>query len=202
MTTGSTIALLAVLVIVVVPALALIVSYNRFVSQRNLIDSAWSGVDVELTRRHDLIPNLINTVKGYAAHEKELLNELTAAREAAVALEGNGTPEQRRGPEEAINGALAKIIARAEAYPDLKANTNFLHLQQELAGTEDRIAAARRFYNNNVAAYNTRVGSVPSNVVASMFTFGLRELFQLRDPSVAEVPVVDFGATPPPTATF
>ncbi len=187
---------LIVLVVIGLPLLWLAISYNRFVAQRNLIDSAWAGVDVELTRRHDLIPNLISTVKGYAAHERELLTALTAAREAAIPLEGKG-PGERSDAENGITEVLTKLVARAEAYPDLKASQNFLQLQQELAGTEDRIASSRRFYNNNVAAYNTRVSSVPSNIVAGLFGFPLRELFQLRDPAVAEVPVVDFGTIPP-----
>lgn len=189
------IVLIVVAVVVLVPLIWLITSYNRFVSQRNLIQSAWAGIDVELTRRHDLIPNLIATVQGYAAHERDTLAALTAARENASRLQGQ-SPAHREDAETALSQALSQVMVRAEAYPELKANTNFLQLQQELSNTEDRIAASRRFYNNNVNDFNTRVGTFPSNLVAGWFKFFEAERFALRDPSVAEVPQVSFG-TPP-----
>jgi LemA protein len=169
--------------------LFLLVSYNRFVSQVTLVDEAWSQVDVELQRRHDLVPNLVNTVKGYAEHERTVLERLTAARVAADAHRGD-PPGARRPFEEELTGAVHGLIAVAEAYPDLKASANFLHLQKELTNTEDRIAAGRRFYNGNVRALNTRVRTLPSNLVASMFGFSAREFFELSDPVAAQPPAL------------
>ena len=171
--------------------LCLLVMYNRFVRQRTLVDESWHGIDVELTRRHDLIPNLVATVQGYAAHEREVLESLTSAREAARTHEGEG-PAGREGLEEAVGRSLARVLARAEAYPDLKASANFLELQAELTNTEDRIAAARRFYNGNVRAYNTRVRTFPSNLVAASFGFEAREFFEITDHAVAAPPPATF----------
>ena len=171
---------------------SLVVMYNRFVRQRTLIDESWGQTDVELTRRHELIPNLVNTVQGYAAHERTVLETLTAAREAARAHQGED-PRSRQGYEDALGGAVADVLVRAEAYPDLKASQNFLQLQGELTNTEDRIAAARRFYNGNVRAYNTRVQTFPSNVIAGMFHFDAREFFELRDRAARTAPSVDLG---------
>ena len=175
--------------VVVLAGLFLLVSYNRFVSQTVLVDESWSQVDVELQRRHDLIPNLVNTVKGYAAHEAGVLERVTAARNAAAAHKAE-TPGERRPYEEELGGAVRGLFAVAEAYPDLKASANFLQLQKELTNTEDRIAAGRRFYNGNVRALNTRVRTFPSNVVASMFSFSAKEFFELSDPAAAQTPVV------------
>ncbi|MFA6299514.1 MAG: LemA family protein [Nocardioides sp.] len=163
--------------------LSVVVMYNRFVRQRTLVDESWGGIDVELTRRHELIPNLVETVRGYAAHEQSVLAALVAAREAATA-HSHDNPTARQAYEDSLGGALTQVLVRAEAYPDLKANQNFLHLQHELTNTEDRIAASRRFYNGNVRAYNTRVRTFPSNLVASMFGFDAREFFELRDQAV------------------
>ena len=171
-------------------ALCLVVSYNRFVRQRTLVEESWGGIDVELTRRHELIPNLVETVKGYAAHEQATLDALVRAREAATAHTSD-RPAQRSAYEDAVGGALAEVLVRAEAYPDLKASTSFLDLQDELTNTEDRIAASRRFYNGNVRAYNTRVRTFPSNVVASMFGFEARDFFELRDQAARHAPEVD-----------
>ncbi len=181
--------LIGVAAALVLLLLALVVMYNRFVRQRVLVDESWHGIDVELTRRHELIPNLVETVKGYAVHERELLERLTRAREEAAAHRTDG-PHERQGFEEAVGGAVAQVLARAEAYPDLKASSNFLQLQDELTNTEDRIAAARRFYNGNVRAYNTRVRTFPSNLVASAFGFVVREFFELRDPAARDAPTV------------
>ena len=178
--------------LVVLLLLWVVISHNRFVGQRALVDESWGDIDVELTRRHDLIPNLVDTVKGYAAHEREVLEELTAARAAAVAHKGDG-PTPRGEVEDFVETALQTVLARVEAYPDLKASANFLQLQKQLELTEDRIAAARRFYNGNVRAYNTRVHTFPSNLMASTFGFKVREFFQLSDPSVAAVPGVDLA---------
>jgi LemA protein len=179
----------AVLVVVAVPALALVVMYNRFVRQRTLIDSSWGGVDVELNRRRDLIPNLVTTVQGYAAHERALLDALVRAREASASHRA-AAPAERQQFEEEVGRVLSQVLLRVEAYPDLKASTSFLQLQQELTNTEDRIAAARRFYNLNVGAYNTRVATFPSNVVAGMFGFEPRQFFELTDPAARVAPEV------------
>ncbi len=161
---------------------AVIASYNRFVRQRTLVDESWGGIDVELSRRHDLIPNLVETVQGYAAHEREVLELLVHAREDATAHRDD-RPHAREGFEDTVTRALQSVLARVEAYPDLKASSSFLSLQRELTLTEDRIAAARRFYNGNVRAYNTRVRTFPSNLVASAFRFRARDFFELDDSS-------------------
>jgi len=158
-------------------ALWVIVAYNRFVSQRTLVQSSWSQVDVELQRRYDLIPNLVSTVKGYADFERSTLESVTAARALAVAAAA-GTPGERRGPEEALSEAVRELLAVVESYPDLKASVNFLQLQDELTRTEDRLAAARRFYNGNVSAYNTRILTAPSSIIANAFHFTAAEFFQ------------------------
>jgi LemA protein len=185
-------ALMAVGGVVLVLLLSFVVMYNRFVRQRTLVDESWGGIDVELTRRHDLIPNLVETVKGYAAHERAALEALVRAREAAAAHHDDA-PKAREGYEDAVGGALHDVLVRAEAYPDLKASASFLELQDELTNTEDRIAASRRFYNGNVRAYNTRVRTFPSNLVASMFGFGVRDFFELRDQAMRSAPEVDLG---------
>jgi LemA protein len=167
-----------------------VVAYNRFVAQRTYIDSAWSSIDVELTRRADLIPNLIETVRGYAAHEASVLAAVTDARAAAVAHRGD-SPAERAPFEDALSRAAFKVSAVAEAYPDLKASANFLDLQRELANTEDRLATGRRLYNGNVRSYNERVASIPSNIVASVFNFETRDFFE----AAAEARIV-------PTVTF
>jgi LemA protein len=159
-------------------AAGVVLSRNRFVRQRTLVDESWGDIDVELSRRHDLIPNLVTTVRGYADHEREVLETLVEAREDAEAHRGD-RPATREGFEEAVAGALQTVLARVEAYPDLKASTSFLDLQRQLTLTEDRIAAARRFYNGNVRAYNTRVQTFPSDLVAAVFRFRSRDFFEL-----------------------
>ena len=183
------IVLYVVLGVVAFVALSLVVMYNRFVRQRTLVDESWGGIDVELTRRHELIPNLVATVQGYAEHERAVLESLTAAREAATAHK-TGDPAERQQYEETVGRALTEVLARVEAYPDLKASQNFLDLQDELTNTEDRIAASRRFYNGNVRAYNTRVATFPSNVVAGMFGFRSRQFFEITDVTVRAAPTV------------
>jgi LemA protein len=178
--------------LVVVLGLSVVVMFNRFVRQRTLVDQSWSGIDVELTRRHELIPNLVETVRGYAAHEQSVLETLTAAREAATAHAAD-SPAARQTYEDGVSAALGTVLARVEAYPDLRASANFLALQHELTITEDRIAAARRFYNGNVRALNTRVRTVPSNLVASAFGFEEREFFEIRDAAMRAAPDVDLG---------
>ena len=182
---------LVLLGIVALVGVAVAVSYNRFVRQRNLVQESWRQVDVELTRRHELIPNLVETVKGYATHEREVFDAVTRARAAAAAP--GASPAQQAQQEGALGQALGRLFAVAEAYPDLKASTNFLELQRQLTETEDRIAAGRRFYNANVRALNTRVESVPSNIVASLFSFEKAEYFEVEDESMRTAPTVDFS---------
>jgi len=179
-----------VLGVVVLVLLGGVVSYNRFVRQRNLVQESWRQIDVELTRRHDLIPNLVETVKGYAAHERQTLEAVTAARAAASAP--GSTPAQQAQQENVLTGALRQLFAVAESYPDLKASANFLELQRQLSETEDRIAAGRRFYNGNVRALNTRVQAFPSSVIASMFGIKPAEYFEADDPTVRANPTVSF----------
>lgn len=183
--------LYVVLGVVALLALSVVVSYNRFVRQRNLVQESWRQVDVELRRRHDLVPNLVETVKGYAGHERAVLTDVTSARAAAVAA-GGGVAAQAAA-ETTLAGSLRSLFAVAEAYPDLKAAAPFQQLASELAETEDRIAAGRRFYNGNVRAINTRVEAFPSSVVASLFGFERAEYFEVEDPAVRAPVVVDFS---------
>ena len=172
--------------------IAFAVSYDRFVRQRNLIKNSWANVDTELRRRYDLIPNLVETVKGYAAHEKEIFEKLAQARADAIAQAG--PPEAQARAESGVVSGLRQLLAVTENYPQLKASQNFLSLQNELTNTEDRIQAARRFYNNNVRAYNTRVQSFPSNAIAGMFHFQEQQYFEI-DEAVARAgaPQVDLA---------
>lgn len=165
--------------------LAVVVSYNRFVNQRNLIHNSWSNIETELARRYDLIPNVLETVKGYAAHERAVLEEVTRARASAQAE--HGSPEQQARAEGPLVQALRHLFAVVENYPELKASSHFLKLQDELANTEDRIQAARRFFNANVRDYNTRVQSFPSNLIAGAFNFELEEYFQIEPALRTEV---------------
>jgi LemA protein len=169
--------LIAVLVLL---ALYAVVTYNGLVSLRNRIENAWAQIDVQLKRRYDLIPNLVETVKGYAAHERETLDAVIQARNAGMNAQG---PHDQAQAENMISGALKSLFALSEAYPDLKANQNFAQLQEELTGTEGRIAYARQFYNDTVYKYNTKIQSFPSNVLANMFRFSEREYFQADDES-------------------
>ena len=192
-----------VLGILVLFALAIVASYNRFVRQRNLVQESWRQVDVELNRRHDLIPNLVETVKGYATQERTVLQTVTEARTAAVQTlqaQSAGVAAQAQA-ENTLGRALSGLFAVAENYPDLKSSQNFLALQQQLAETEDRIAAARRFYNGNVRALNTRVEAFPSSVIASTFGFKKADYFEVDDPAVRANVAVDFSSlAAPPSA--
>ena len=183
-------AAIIVIVIVVLIALVFVAGYNGLVRLRNRIDSAWSQIGVQLERRHDLIPNLIETVKGYAAHEKSTLEGVVEARNAAIQAKNSG-PEQQAQAENVLTGALKSLFALAEAYPDLKANQSFLSLQEELTATEDRIAYARQFYNDSVMKYDNKIQSIPSNIIAGMFGFKGREYFQAEQ-GATEVPKVEF----------
>ncbi|HET7659658.1 MAG TPA: LemA family protein, partial [Oryzihumus sp.] len=166
-------------VVVVLLLLWAVSTYNGLVKLRNLVQEAWRQIDVELKRRHDLIPNLVETVKGYAAHERGTLEDVMKARSAAMA--GGQGPAAAAQSENVLTQALGRLIAVAEAYPDLKANQNFLSLQQELSSTEDRIAAGRRYYNANVRELNTKVETVPSNIFASMFHITREEYFEAEE---------------------
>jgi len=175
--------------------IALAVSYDRFVRQRNLIRNSWSNVETELRRRYDLIPNLVNAVKGYAAHERELFEKVADARAAAIGQ--TGQPADLARTENALVTGVRGLLAVAENYPQLKASENFLALQNELTGTEDRIQAARRFYNNNVRAFNTRVQSFPSNMIAGMFKFQAEQYFEIEQAiASAGAPAVDLAPEP------
>jgi LemA protein len=186
-----------ILAIVVLAVLGGVIGYNRFVSQKNLIRDAWANIDTELRRRYDLIPNLVETVKGYAAHEREVFENVTKAR--AMATSATGSPAEQAAAEGPLVAALRQLFAVAENYPDLKANQNFLALQAELSNTEDRLQTARRFYNANVRDYNRRVQAFPSNLIAGMFHFEEEEFFEVDESIRGEggVPHVDFtGAAP------
>jgi len=152
-------------------------TYNKLVRQRNQVDASWAQIDVQLKRRYDLIPNLVETVKGYAAHERGTLDAVVQARNAAVANAG-AAPGTRAQSENMLTQTLGRLFALAEAYPNLKANENFAALQAELAGTEDRIAYARQFYNASVQTYNTSTQSIPTNIIAGVGGFKARDLFE------------------------
>ena len=166
-------------------------TYNGLVRLRNMCRESWSGIDTELKRRYDLIPNLVETVKGYARHERETLEAVVDARNKAVA--SVGSPALQANDENALVGTLKKLLAVVEAYPDLKASGNFLKLQGELRDTEDRIQAARRFYNANVRDLNTRIEVIPSNIVAGIFGFQRQEFFEIESLSEREAPRVEMG---------
>ena len=173
--------------VLVLLVLIVIFIYNSLIRARNRVDNAWSQIDVQLRRRYDLIPNLVETVKGYAAHERQTLEAVTSARANAMDAQQRGTVGQQAQAENALTGALKSLFAVAEAYPDLKANQNFLQLQEELTSTEDRIAYARQFYNDSVLNYNNSIQVFPKNILAGMFNFEKREFFE-GDPE-AEGPV-------------
>ena len=175
---------------ILVPLVWVIGQYNGLVSLRNQISEAWSNVDTELKRRYELIPNLVATVKGYAAHEREVLERVIELRNRCYA--NNGSPAEQARDESQLVGALKQMLAVVEGYPQLKADQHFLKLQHELVNTEDRIQAARRFYNGNVRDYRNKTESFPSNLVAGAFGFQPAEFFSVP-PSVGEVPNVEFA---------
>jgi LemA protein len=184
--------IIAVIALVVIYFISI---YNSFVRLTQQAKEAWADIDVQLKRRYDLIPNLVETVKGYATHEREVFDAVTAARAAATSTHINASavsPEQMQamsGAEANLTGALGKLIAVAENYPDLKANQNFLALQSELSDTENKIQAARRFYNGNVRDLNVALGAFPSNIVGKMFNFAAQTFFELPENSVEREPV-------------
>jgi len=180
---------LAVLAIVVILVIAVVVIYNGLVRVRQQVKNSWSQIDVQLKRRHDLIPNLVETVKGYAAHERQTLENVIKARGAAVQAQG---VEQKSQAESLLSGALGRLMVVVEQYPDLKANQNFLALQEELTSTENRISFARQYYNDTVMQYNTKIQTVPTNIVAGLTGFKAEPFFELEDQAEREVPEVKF----------
>jgi LemA protein len=178
--------IIILLAIIAIAVIWFILAYNSFVKLVNRAKEAWADIEVQLKRRYDLIPNLVNTVKGYATHESSAFENVTKARAAAM---GAQTPAEHGQAENMLTGALKSLFAVSEAYPDLKANTNFLELQRELSDTENKIQSARRFYNANVRDLNIKVESFPSNLIASIFKFAKMDLFDLEDSSPAQQPV-------------
>jgi LemA protein len=181
--------LIVILVVVALLVIYLIVAYNGLIRRRNQIENAWSQIDVQLKRRLDLIPNLVETVKGYAAHERETLDAVIKARNAAIAAPD--TPQAQSEAQGQISGALRQLFALGEAYPDLKANQNFLALQEELTATEGRVAYARQFYNDSVLAYNNQLQQFPTVFYARALKFDKREYFE-ADEAARTVPTVEF----------
>jgi LemA protein len=184
------IAVIIIVVVIVILVISFFLLYNSLVRQKNRVDNAWSQIDVQLQRRHDLIPNLVETVKGYAAHERGTFEAVVQARNNALQAQGQG-PAQQAQAENVLTGALRQLFALAEAYPDLKANQNFLSLQEEITTTEDRVAYARQFYNDSVLNYNTRIQTLPSKWFAGMLGYAPREYFEGEEGS-REVPRVQF----------
>ena len=183
-------ALWIVLIIIAIIVIAIIGMYNRLVTLNVRTDEAWSDIDVQLKRRYDLIPNLVETVKGYATHEKGAFEDVTKARAAALGASSVG---DKAKAENQIEGALKSIFAVAEAYPELKANQNFAQLQSDLTDTEDKIQASRRFYNANVRDLNIAIQTFPTNIFAGMLNFKKRDLFELENAAAKEPVKVDFS---------
>src|SRR3989338_8029397 len=177
--------ILCVLALIIIAVIGI---YNSLVSRRNRIDEAWSDIEVQMKRRYDLIPNVVETVKGYAAHEKGVLENVTRAGTQAMGAHSNAEHAQA---ENALSNTLKTLFAVAENYPDLKANANFLDLQRELADTENKIQSARRFYNSNVLVLNTKIYSFPTNIVAGAFSFGKKDFFEIEEVEKA-LPQVKF----------
>ena len=182
-----------VIAVVVVLVLWTVYAFNRLVKYRNRADEGWAQIDVQLRRRYDLIPNLVQTVEGYAAHERETFEEVTKARSRAESAQGVAG---QADAENAVSSGLRQLLAVAENYPDLKANQNFLELQNELTDTEDKIQASRRFYNMTVRDLNTKVQQFPSSIIAGFANAKEREFFELEDPAERAVPSVSFGTAP------
>ena len=182
------VALVVILIVVVLLVLIVVSSYNGLIRLKNRVDSAWAQIDVQLKRRLDLIPNLVETVKGYAAHEKNTLEAVVAARNVGLAASG---PKDQAAADNLITGALRQLFALSEAYPDLKANQNFLALQEELTATEDKVAYARQFYNDGVQRFNTKIATFPTVIFARLLKYGAREYFQAEE-AAHEAPKVQF----------
>ena len=190
-------AVLIVVGVLLLLALAYILIRNSMIGSRNRVDEAWSGIDVQLKRRHDLVPNLVETVKGYATHERETFQRVTEARASAMAAEG---PQQAGAAEGMLDRALADLRAVAEQYPDLRATENFQQLSRNLSELEDEIQASRRIYNSNVQAYNTKIQIFPNSIVANTGGFEDRDFFEIEDPAQREPVAVSFTQPPPATA--
>ena len=184
------IALIVIVVVLVLVVLFVIGIYNALVRLRNQVDNAWSQIDVQLKRRHDLIPNLVETAKGYMKHERETFEAITQARSQAM---GAKTVAESSKAEGMLGEALSKFMLVVENYPDLKANQNFLNVQEELTSTENKIAFARQSYNDQVLSYNNKIQMFPSNIIAGMFAFGKRDFFEIEVAAEREVPKVDFS---------
>jgi len=184
------ITLLIILAAIVVLALFIIGIYNALVRLRNQVDNAWSQIDVQLKRRHDLIPNLVETAKGYMKHERQTFEEITKARAQAMGAKGVADAAKAEG---ALGEALSKFMLVVENYPDLKANQNFLALQEELTGTENKISFSRQSYNDQVLFFNNKIQMFPSNIVAGMFAFTKRDFFEVESAAEREVPKVSFS---------
>lgn len=197
MDAGSTILIVLLVILAIAAAIVfgLIGMYNSLVRLRNQVQESWHQVDVELQRRYDLIPNLVETVKAYAGHERNTLEEVVRLRNQAATMgQGSGLPTAERAQvEQQLSTAVSKLLVTVEAYPDLKANANFVELQKALTETEDRIAAGRRFYNANVRAYNTKLESFPTNIIAGMGRFEKATYFEVSDREVRSAQRVDFG---------
>ena len=193
--TALLVALAVIVGLILIVVLWFVATYNGLVTFRNEVQNAWAQIDVQLKRRHDLIPNLVETVRGYMGHERGTLEAVTQARSNAVQARsssgGAPTPDAMKA-EQALTGALGQFFVVVERYPDLKANQNFLALQEELSSTENKISFSRQFYNDQVMQYNTKVQSVPSNVVAGMFHFVVMQLFEVKADEERAVPVVKF----------
>jgi LemA protein len=188
-----TILLAVILVLIVIAAIFFVTAYNRLVRLRNSSENAWAQVDVQLKRRYDLIPNLVETVKGYAAHERETFDEVTRARAAAQSAQG---PAQQAQAENFLTQALGRLIAVSEAYPQLRATENFQQLQSQLTDTEDQIQTVRAAYNDSVLAYDNALQTIPTSIIAGWFGFTPREYFKVDDAATREAPKVSFD-TPP-----
>ena len=187
---------LVVLGVIAAAAIALVLLYNRFVRLRNRVDNAWAQIEVQLKRRWDLIPNLVETVKGYAAHERETFENVTRARTAAQQAQ---TPAEAAQAEGFLGQALGRLFAVAEDYPELQADENFRQLQDQLAETENRIAVSRQVYNDTVLTFNNAIQTVPAVFFAGFFGFTKREFFDVEDDAQREPPQVSFTSTPPPS---
>ena len=182
--------LMVFLGIILLAVLLVIGLYNSLIGLRNQVKNAWAQIDVQLKRRHDLIPNLVETAKGYMQHERTTLENITSARSCAMGAESVAERSQAEG---VLSGAIGKFLVAVESYPDLKANQNFLALQEELSSTENKIAFARQNYNDQVLFYNNKIQMFPSNIIAGMFQFKTEESFQLEDQSEKAVPKVSFS---------
>lgn len=185
--------LIIVLVVIAAVVLFVISIYNSLIQLRNRVKNAWSQIDVQLKRRHDLIPNLIETVKGYMKHEREIMENITKYRSQAMDAKSIGEKAQAEG---LLSGALGQLRVQVENYPDLKANQNFLSLQEELTSTENKISFARQSYNDQVLFFNNKIEMFPSNIIAGMFNFKQEEFFEVEDEKERAVPKVDFSSQP------